>query len=539
MSIKKESKTLNTDFLKTKPFIITVFVFLIFLITSIILLSQLSSMAEKELLKIANRELAPNAELEFGNLKLGIFPIKIAIHDIKLVHKEPFSEQTIGKPLDTIRRFELEFAELSGLQFFRMIRGREWTVGSLNMNGLNLDLIRTSPGRLTDSSPFKAPIRVVILETEISDINFNLFSSQTAESPIYSVDDLNLWVSDITVQDAEEPLHTYFNDFYFTAEFIRHKTEDGFYDISLQGLSADSHEKKLTLEKIDVVPLLTPYEIATKTGYETDVFNISGGPYYFTGFEIDNWIENNDIHFAYAELNDLSLEIERDKTFEREPRDHRLLPNRQLLDLPFSVKADSISWKNGLISYSEKYYEKDIIGTVLFNDVDINIKSVQNRDSSSPITVKAYSRFMDASDLNADFEFFVSEFGDHTITASLSSIDLKELNNPLENMAFVRVNNGKLHSLDFSLTSNDDISEGVMTLIYDDLGLRFLDDKTMEEGTRTKVLSFMANTFAVRSSNRNPDPRIGSMNYERDKDRSMFNFWWRSIQAGMIDTVQR
>lgn len=508
------------------------------ILSSLYLFNHISNLAEQELLELVNKELAPNAEIQIGDLTLRIFPVRIILQDVKLNHKEPFENQLTLKPLDNIRHFELNRAELRGLSIYQILFKKQWNIKSLSLDSLNFALLRTHDRALTDSTPLDAPPNITIGEITLSNSRFDIFSSRSADTPAYSLQNLHVWVHQFKINDPEKPLHTYFDDFRIEAGSLKHYTTDGFYEISIDGLFTDSSTKVLSFESFAVIPLLSPYQIASQIGYQTDVFKITGGPYNFSGLEINHWIEHGDIKLGYAELHKLSLEIERDKTYPRKPREDRLLPNRQFRDLSISVQADSISWKNGLMSYKELFQNDGRSGKILFTNIDLNLKHLQNRFPSDTITVQTTARFMESSDMFAEFHFFPSETGNHFVKARLSDMDFKEINNTLENLVFVRVNEGRLKSLEFSFSADDNYSDGSMIMIYDGLDLRFLDEK-MEEGTRSRVRSFMANTFAIRSSNDAADPRTGTMDYERDKERSMFNFWWRSIQTGLMDTVKR
>ncbi|TVR28504.1 MAG: hypothetical protein EA390_11850 [Balneolaceae bacterium] len=535
---ENQSEKSATGLTGKKVVIISTVVLILLIATTIFVVNFISTKAEKELLAIVNSELAPNAVVDIGNFKLGLFPLRVSLDDVKLIHTAPFEEQTPQKPLHMIRAFELKHAELRGLNLFNMIFSDKWDIGSLTLDGIDLDLVRSSDRRLTDSTPVTEPLHVAISEITITNSRVYIFHDRSGSAPTYSTNNLYLWINNFEVQDPEKPLYTYFENFRIEADSFNHLTEDGFYEVSIEGLRADSKEKTLYLSKVSNTPLLTPFQIASEVGFERDVYKIDGGPHLFTGFDIKSWMKSGDIHIGYAELNGLSLEIERDKTLEIEPRENRPLLNRQFKDLPFSFHADSIAWKSGLLSYTEMFHEEDRIGAILFTDIDLILTPVQNRSELDAIIVQANARFMEASNLVAEFEFYPSEMGNHSVTASLSEMEFMELNSTLENLALVRVIDGNLKSLLLSFQADDNRATGEMTLIYENLELRFLDDE-MAQGNISRIKSFIAKTFAIHSSNNDEELRLGMVDYEREKDRSMFNFWWRSIETGLMDTVKR
>jgi hypothetical protein len=533
-----QSENITAFRFSKKAVIISVAVLITLIAASTFFIKSISSIAKKELLVLANSELAPNAVLETGHFKVGFFPVRVTIEEIKLNHTEPFESQIPEKPLHMIRKLEMKSAELRGLSLYKMIFSDEWDIGSISLDGIDLELVRSTERRLTDSTPLTIQPDISINEIKITNSRVDIYPSRAVEPPSYSIQNLHIMVNNFHVEDIEKPIHTYFEEFRIEADSVFHFTDDGFYEISATGFIADSEEKSFSLENFILEPLLSSHELALQTGYQKDMYTISGCPCLFNGIEIKNWLKDDDIRFNYAEFNALALEIERDKTLEKTPRDLRLFLNQKFRDLPFSVSADSIVWSKGLVSYTEKFHNDNRSGTILFTDIHLILDSIQNRSETEAIMARAGARFMNSSDLNVEFEFFPSETADHSVTAGLSGMDLRELSSTLENLAFIQVKEGTLKSLDFSFSANQNRSSGKMTMIYDDLEFRFLDDK-MGEGTMSRIKSMVVNTFAVHSSNDEHETRFGIIDYEREADRSMFNFWWRSIESGLMDTVKR
>jgi hypothetical protein len=499
----------------------------------------LSTLAERELLKAANSELAPNAELVIGDLKLRLFPASLTLREVKLNHLEPFEETSPEKPLDTIRYFYVNRADLRGVRLFRLLRGEDWGIRSLTIDGLEAGVVPVSERRLTDAEPFEAPLTFTIGEFNLKNAIFSIYSERDSDEYTSRAEQLSVTLSEIQVKDAGEPLHSYFSSFSLYAGSVRHFTENGFYEIEMGELEVSDQSRSIVAESFELKPRLSPYEAASKKEHAIDLFRIKSGPLSFERFDFGEWLETGGLNVSYGELDSLNIEIDRDRTYPRPDRDFQPMPNAELAGLSFSISADSIRWKNGFLSYTELFHEKDRSGSITFDDIDLLLTGVQNSNGSEPIKAGATASFMESAELNAEFEFYPVESARHRVKASLGGMDFSVLNETLKNLALVEVKSGSLTTLEFEFEADDDSSSGEMTLLYDELELRFLDDDSLEEGFRNRITSFIANTFAVRSSNSEDDPRTGTMEYERDKDRSMFNFWWRSIEAGIKDTVIR
>lgn len=498
-----------------------------------------TSLAEENLLELANRELEPGSELIFGDMNLGFFPPRVTINDARLVHHEPFEDQTPEKPLDTIRFFEMEQGELKGFSLWRLIAGRELNIGSLEVEGVQLDIVPTTTDRVTDSSPLENPLPIVITDATLTDSRFRIFPDRQSDSPTFVADSIKLSFRNLKIDDPDAPVYDYFDTFRLEINEARQLTDNGFYELTGHGLIIDSDEKTVSLERFRSNPLLSAYELTTTLEHEEDRFDITGGPFRFDQFDITGWLETESVKASFVDLQNLEIVIERDKTSPNAPRSYRELPHSQFASLPFSVEIDSIRWSDGLVSYSEQYKEDDRKGTIRFSDVNLMMFNLQNRTGDEPIRADATAHFMDKSDLNAEFRFYPADSARHEIRASLSEMDLSGLNNPLEHMAGASVRYGIMKSFAIDLVLTEELATGVVVMTYSDLEVRILDEETLEERTRDRIASFFTNTFAVRSENPEDDPRKADVEFERDKERSMFNYWWNSIKEGLLDIVMR
>ncbi|MCH8550203.1 MAG: hypothetical protein LAT80_15135 [Balneolaceae bacterium] len=539
MTSQENSPNTNSSYFGIRRIVVAATLLIALILTVWFLVSRLELAAERNLLEIVNSELEPGSELVFGEFSLGLFPPRITLNDVNLIHKEPFEDQTPEKPLDAIRYFEVEHAELKGISLIRLLRGREWNLGSLNIEGLLLDVVPTTTDRVTDSSPLENPFPVIVSEANLQDSRFRIFPDRSSDSPVFTAQEITLGLKNLKIDDPDAPIYDYFDEFLLEIGEMRQLTDNGFYELTARDLKIDSTEKYATLQEFRSNPLLSAYEITTTLEHEEDRFDITGGPFLFKAFDVMRWLESEDIVAGSVDLQNLSIVIIRDKTYPNAPRSYRQLPHSQFAELPFSVQVDSIKWSDGYISYSEQYKEEDRKGTIEFANVNLTMLNLQNRDEDEPIRVDANTRFMDATEMKAAFSFYPGEMATHHIEAEFSEMELDKINNPLENMGGASIREGYLKSLVLDFTLDEDKATGELVMIYHDLEIRIIDEETMEERTRDRLVSFFTNTFAVRSDNTDDDPRKANVEFERDKERSIFNYWWNSIKEGLLDIAMR
>src|SRR5690606_10171427 len=115
------------------------------------------------------------------------------------------------------------------------------------------------------------------------------------------------------------------------------------------------------------------------------------------------------------------------------------------------------------------------------------------------------------------------------------NFELTELNPTMEHLARVWIESGNMTSLAFNFDYDDDVAYGSVLLLYEDLKMTAYkeNEQCLEVN---KIKTFILNVlFAKR--NKEDEVRFakrnGTIEFERDKKRSIFNFWWKSLAAGI------
>jgi len=495
--------------------------------------------AENMLLEIANNELAPDSYMEFGSLKLGVFPLRITIKDARLVHYQPWDEQSHRKPADAIRRFEFSSAEMRGIKLIKLLRGKSRDIGSVTVHDLKLDIRFNSFNTGAGAEDAEEQIPVTISDIKLVNSSVGLYRGRAATRAEWQADALDIHIENFKTGEQKAELHSYFENILIKADKITHYTQNGFYEILSGELLIDSRDRTFSIEAFHMNPLKTPVEIAASQGHQSDVFYIESGLIQLKEPDIERWLQHDDIIAEALTLQDFAMTVRRDKGFPDNQRHERPLPHAALANLPFIVQVDTVRVTNGDISYSEEFSEEGRKGVVSFNEINLEILALQNQHADQIIAVTASTKFMGTGELDIEFEFYPDPNGLHTVSVSLKEMDLTKAAAPLEGLAFVKVNSGNLTSIDLVFTASENSSYGNLLMVYDDLEIRILDKESLEQGTKTKVLSFLTNTLAIRTNNRGDNPKAVTLGYEREKDRSMFNYWWRTIQGGLLDTAKR
>jgi hypothetical protein len=99
----------------------------------------------------------------------------------------------------------------------------------------------------------------------------------------------------------------------------------------------------------------------------------------------------------------------------------------------------------------------------------------------------------------------------------------------------MKIANGKLDRITFAFTGNDNKSQGWMEFLYHDLNVELLRKNPEKQWG---FASLLANSMALSN---NPAPGKGlktvEIAYERDKNKGLINYIWKTIQSGMVRTI--
>jgi hypothetical protein len=116
-------------------------------------------------------------------------------------------------------------------------------------------------------------------------------------------------------------------------------------------------------------------------------------------------------------------------------------------------------------------------------------------------------------------------------------MELSAINNMLEKSDPLKIEVGQLNRFEFDLTLNAENSEGLLFMGYEDLKIAVLDYNHGEQ-QKARLASFWANKMILNSKNpKGNELKPVSIFYERDKKRSIINFWWKSLYSGVKEAL--
>lgn len=311
------------------------------------------------------------------------------------------------------------------------------------------------------------------------------------------------------------------------------------YRLQAANFRLDTREQALVVDRLHLSSLHSKYETAQQTGVETDWYDIKLKKLQVLGIDANALLSDTAIVFRKAVLDSIDGRIFRDKRLPFPEKPDTRLPIEMLQNLPFTIHSDTILITRSGITYEEHGEESTETGSVPFSNLYASIYNLSTKTDSieGPTAMSARAVVMNEALLEAEFTFPNPIHPlPYSAAGTLSPTDLQPFNRMVEPSAFVRIDEGRLKSLNFDFSYDNDTSKGVLQMEYENLSITMLDK---EEGTEKKLKTFITETFVLNQNNLKEDNRYteGAISFERNKKKSIFNYWWKSLFSGIRDIL--
>ena len=204
--------------------------------------------------------------------------------------------------------------------------------------------------------------------------------------------------------------------------------------------------------------------------------------------------------------------------------------------LKFGIAVDTLKLIDAKVTY-EEFPEKGYHpGYITFEKLNATLDHLTNRDhypDYKQATLKASSYVMGKGLLKAEFSLPYGKSQVYNAKGGLDNFSLYRLNPILENVAFMSVTSGRLNHLAFNFDYTDLKANGTVLVNYENLKINSLTKEKNPE--KNEIKTFVINTILRKNKDKNVDKekRTGAIEFEREKKRAIFHYWWRSLLSGI------
>ncbi|MGZ8558477.1 MAG: hypothetical protein ACXWWC_09100 [Chitinophagaceae bacterium] len=156
------------------------------------------------------------------------------------------------------------------------------------------------------------------------------------------------------------------------------------------------------------------------------------------------------------------------------------------------------------------------------------------------MTAVISTQFLNKAPLNVTWLFYLQHpKGRFDIKGNMGTIFAPEVNPITMPMGPAKLEKGRINSLQFNFEGNDYGMDGTVKMIYEDLKLTILEKVEGTKKLDKKTLASFAANLIVKDDNPKgkDDPRIVTVHFDRDTNRSVFHLVWKSLFKGIKETV--
>ncbi|MGE5943478.1 MAG: hypothetical protein ACM31G_03965 [Flavobacteriales bacterium] len=381
---------------------------------------------------------------------------------------------------------------------------------------------------------FNETIEIETIEITEGDLEvFNV----TNELLMLKSESINLKVNDVTLKktNLEEKLTLTFKDYQLASSNMFYMLND------YENLFIEQAIFNTDYYKIENLSIKTKYSkeaLSNQISVERDHFDLTIDSIRVK--EHDFGIKSDSIFYFKSDQVDLYrpiFKIYRDKLV-ADNLSYKPLYSKSLRNLSFNITLNKIILNDASIVYTEKVKEETEGGRLEFSKLNAKIDNLSNiyEEGETKTSAIIEGVFMENTPIHVDWNFDVKDMNDEFVfKADIGHLAASHMNQFMEPNLNVRLN-GEVNKTYYTINGNDHTSLIDIKLDYDNFDIVILKQNGKE---KNKLLSAVINLFVSKdSNNKSNEFRHGNAkDVERDKAKSVFNYLWLNIKAGLLNAM--
>jgi hypothetical protein len=402
--------------------------------------------------------------------------------------------------------------------------------------------------------PIKSPYDIIsknlkefsIKSIRFKDVSFKYINKNRINSTPFSIDDLNITLTDLLVDStsADDPSRFYLlKDIVINLNNYVYRTPDKMYDIKLDKLDFRATTGKLRVNSFAMVPLYDEMTFGKVAGYARERFNISMSDIMLNGIDLPLYISKQELWAKEMAISNGFISVFNQNGLRQKPQENKIgkFPHQllQLLNAPILVQK--IQLKDINVNYAVYNSESNQKGQISFEHTSGIIKNATNLEKIKAINptmeVNLNTYLFGQGKLDVNFKFdLTAKDGAFSYSGILHNFNARVLNQITKPLGLVRINRGNIDKLKFDFKANDLGAKGTVAFSYYDLSVALMKNDPEKDHLVTRgFLSFLANALIIKSENPGADGKLVpvGVNYSRPANTSFFNMIWKSLFTGI------
>ncbi len=448
-----------------------------------------------------------------------------------------------------IRLLDAQKLTLNGVNTNEVVKNKNIVIDTILCNDIvvyelpveNLKTTTVKPMKNNDSTGFMNVYGVYMKNLHFPKVTFVPFAKSN-----YSLGNIAIKVNEVRADQVRKlELHpmNFTKEVEVTLDRFSLESKDGHYNYSFKNIWINSLEKELKISSFNVVPFASEKQFTNKFHFQTDRYDLKVSGILLKNIDMNSLLDKK-LEASEIIINNLNAKIYRDlhKPLEKKSNVGNY-PSQLLQKFTQPINISKATVNNAFIEYKENEITSDSIGVIFFSNSNFNISNITNIPSAikknNELNISYDTKLLGSISLNGNFKFILnSNKGDFFANGHTAGFDLKNLNKVSIPMALIKINTGKINSIDFNFTGSNTNAKGKFIMKYENLKVDILKRDKNTNVVKKRGLASLAANLVV--ENKNPGSsglRVINPEYERNIYKSFFNLIWKTVFAGMKETV--
>jgi len=488
--------------------------------------------------KLKDMRIAGLYKIQTKTAYFDLLNLGISLKDVSLT---PDSTTKAFKLSPQIAQLQIKRVSLSYVDPFKLILDNKLKVGKIKIIQPSLDLYFLNRKALNSNEVSDTSNTIIDLDGfEIKKMKVQLFL-KNGNSIIIKRLNFNMDKPRIQTQLFPElnKALTYKN-LEINCNDITYTDSKSTYNLSLGDIEIGENFKKIIIKDFKMDPKYDKKTFASKYPYQIDQFVVDLDQMEIQNLDLERLINNNVLSIQNIDINGLNMEVFRDKSYPLNVNNFPKLPQQQIRGIKQQIEIQNINVKSANIIYLEKLDEDSKVGRVDFKNLQAQIShfgNTKNWIQNEEFRINAQTNIYDKVPLFTQMNF---PLGSNTfyISGQVKKSPMHYFNAFTVSNAGIEIEDGNIDRMEFNFKANTKTSSGELSLLYNSLKIKILKEKETGEIKKRKFFNFVVNSILLPKQNPNKkgEEYHGIIAFERDINKGVFNYLWKSVFSGIKDT---
>jgi len=310
------------------------------------------------------------------------------------------------------------------------------------------------------------------------------------------------------------------------------------YDFFIGSISYGINTNPIVITDFNIKPSIELPKLANNYPYLKNLFEGSLDTLSIYNLNLSKLIKNDGLYIDSLEISQLNLNLFKDKNKPSENSENKILPHVALKNLKHPLLIKKLIVKNSNVLIEEKLKGKNQTIKIPISKINIEISNINSLIESANEQLKFN---MDAILMNAGKVTFQANFplkrtsNTFYFKGGMGTAQMHYFDRALFPVMGLKVLSGEVDRLSFNGEANSVKATGRMIMLYHDLEAKVFKSHSLE---KNKFLSWTVNTLIHKSNPKHKkQAREVIMDFERNKDKGLGNFIWKTLETGLVNTI--